>query len=204
MPINKFTFLSLLVSFGYNFSMKKITLFLLLLTTLFADVAPYIGTHIGVYTENFSKLVATSSSALANIKLGYGNSKGYAVEFSLDYLNNDAKIFSSVPSTTKDGNKIGFNVSLIKVFDFDIYALPFVKIGFGSGVEDIDRVLQSSLAFGSFQLTLGTYIPLKHHFNLELGYEARANSYEGINTIATKTSYNSVMNTLYFGINYRY
>ena len=184
--------------------MKKITLFLLLLTTLFADATPYIGTHIGVYTEKFSEIDATSSSTLANIKIGYGERKAYAVEFSLDYLNNDAKIFSSAPSTTKDGNKIGFNVSLIKAFDFDIYVLPFVKVGFGSGVQDIDRELQKSLSFGSFQLALGTYVPLGKHFDLELGYEARHISYEAINTITTKTSYNSVMNTMYFGINYRY
>jgi len=184
--------------------LKKIILFSLLLTTLFADATPYIGTHIGVYKEKFSEVDATSSSALANIKIGYGDRKAYSVEFSLDYLNNDAKIFSSAPSASKDGNKIGFNVSLIKAFDFNIYALPFVKVGFGSGVHNIDRKLHKSLAFGSFQLALGSYIPLSKHFDLELGYEARHISYEAINFITTKTSYNSVMNTVYFGINYRY
>ena len=184
--------------------MKKILLLLLLMTTLFADATPYIGTHIGVYNESFSEIDATSSSTLANIKIGYGNRDAYAVEFSLDYLNNDAKIFSSSPSASKDGSKIGFNVSLIKAFDFDIYVLPFVKVGFGSGVEKIDRELQNALAFGTFQLALGTYVPLNKHFDLELGYEVRHISYESINTITTKTSYNSVMNTMYFGINYRY
>lgn len=174
------------------------------MSTLFADATPYIGTHIGIYTEKFSEIDATSSSSLANIKIGYGDRKAYAVELSLDYLNNNAKIFSSAPSTSSDGDKIGFNINLIKAFDFDIYALPFIKVGFGSGVHNIDRELQKSLAFGSFQLAFGTYLPLNKHFDLETGYEVRHISYEAINTITTKTSYNSVMNTMYFGINYRY
>ncbi len=184
--------------------MKKILLFLLLLTTLFADARPYIGTHLGIYNEKFSEIDARSSSTLANIKIGYGNREAYSIEFSLDYLNNNAKIFSSAPSANKDGKKIGFNISLVKAFDFDIYALPFVKVGFGSGVQNIDRKLQKSLAFGSFQLVLGTYVPLNRYLDLEIGYEIKHISYEAINTITKKISYNSVMNTLYFGINYRY
>lgn len=181
--------------------MKKIILFLLLITTLFADARPYIGTHIGVYNESFSDIDATSSSTMANISIGYGERKSYAVEFSLDYLSSDAQIFSTAG---KDGNKLGFNVSLIKAFDFDIYILPFIKAGFGSGAQKIDRKLQDALSYGSFQLTLGTYVPLCKHFDMEVGYEVRHLSYESIDLGATKPSYGSAMNTLYLGINYRY
>lgn len=184
--------------------MKKIKLFLLLTATLLADATPYIGTHFGAYSESFSEVEATSSSSLANIKVGYGDRAAYSIEFSLDYLNSDAKIFSSDTTAAKDGSKIGFNVSLIKAFDFDIYALPFVKVGFGSGVQKVSRKLENALANGSFQLALGSYIPLGEHFDMEIGYEVRHISYEAIDTVVTKTSYNSVMNTMYLGINYRY
>lgn len=181
--------------------MKKITLFLLLLSTLFADARPYIGTHAGVYTESFSDIEATSSSPMANIKIGYGNRTSYAVEFSLDYLKSDAQIFSA---TGKDGDKMGFNVNLIKSFDFGIYILPFVKVGFGSGVQKINRKLQDALSYGAFEMALGTYIPMGRHFDMELGYEVSHLSYESIDLGATKPSYGSAINTLYLGINYRY
>ncbi len=181
--------------------MKKIILFLLLLSSLYADARPYIGTHIGVYNETFSGVDTTNASTVANLSVGYGNRKSYAVEFSLNYLNNNAQIFST---SNKDGNRLGFDIDLIKAFDFNSYIFPFVKVGFGSGIQTIERANQNSLSYGSFQLALGTYVPLGEHFDIEAGYEIRHLSYEDVNLGTTRKSYTSVMNTLYLGINYRF
>lgn len=184
--------------------MKKLILFLLLVSSLYSESKVYVGLSAGVFNEQFSEIEATNSSSIAAFKIGYGDIKAYAVEFSLDYAQNSSKIFSSSPNVTKDGDKYGFNVSLLKAFDWDIYVLPFAKIGFGTGFLDIDRELQKSLTYGSFQFTLGTFVPIGDDFDLELGYEIRTTSYEAINTIITNTSYDSMSNIAYMGINYRF
>jgi len=184
--------------------LKKTVLFLLLLSSLYADSKIYMGLSSGVFNESFSTVEAQSSSAMATFKVGYGDIKAYAVEFSVDYANNRSKIFSSSSEVSKDGDKYGFNVSLIKSFDYDIYILPFIKVGFGSGFLDIERALQKSLAYGSFQFGMGAYLPLGEDFDIELGYEIRNTSYEAINTIVKQTSYDSVSNIAYMGINYRF
>jgi opacity protein-like surface antigen len=92
----------------------------------------------------------------------------------------------------------------MKAFDFGIYVLPFVKVGFGTGYLDIERELQDRISYGSFQGSLGFFIPMDEHSDIELGYEARSNSYEYIDAIATKTSYDSTINTAYVGVNYRF
>lgn len=184
--------------------MKKITLFLLLISSLYAQSQVYVGVSSGVYNESFNEIDATNSAIISTLKVGYGNKKAYSVEFSLDYMPNDSKIFSSSPDATADGDRLGFNVNLQKSFDFNIYVLPYVKVGFGTGVFSIERKLQDKLSYGSFQFTLGSYLPLSKDVDLELGYEVRHTSYEAINVIVTKTSYTSIVNIAYFGINYRF
>ena len=184
-------------------NLKTLLLLLIFISSLFGEAKVYVGTHYALFTESFNDIDATSSSDLLAVKIGYGDIKAYAVEFSLEYAQNKSKIFSSSPTTQTDGDKIGFNVSLLKAFDFT-YLYPYVKIGFGTGYLNIQRELQDSLAYGSFEGTIGSHIPLSSSFNLEFAYEMRHNSYESINTIVTKTSYSSVSNITYFGINYRY
>lgn len=184
--------------------MKILLLFFLLLSSLYAKSSIYIGTNTGIYHESFNKVKASSSGEIATFQVGYGDRKAYAVEFSLDYSQNSAKVFSSSTDVSKDGDRYGLNISLLKAFDFNIYALPFVKVGFGTGTFDIKRTLQKSLTYGTFNFTLGTFLPLSQHFDAEVGYEIRETSYESIDTIATKTSYGSLINIAYMGINYRF
>ena len=174
-----------------------------MLSSLYAESTFYVGTSYGAFSEEFREIDASSSSSVTTLKVGYGDIKAFAVEFSVDYANNKSKIFSSSTTTPLDSDKYGFNISLLKSFDFN-YVLPFVKVGFGTGYLNIDRTLQDSLTYGSFQMSAGTYIPINNSFDVELGYEVKHTSYQAINTIATKTSYSSVINTAYIGINYRY
>ncbi|MDF1876555.1 outer membrane beta-barrel protein [Sulfurimonas sp. SAG-AH-194-L11] len=184
--------------------MKKTILFLLLISSLYAQGRVYLGVSGGLYNETFTTLEASNSSTMATLKIGYGDIKSYAVEFSLDYATNSSKIFSAPNTNSNDGNKYGFNVSLLKSFDWDIYILPFIRVGFGSGFLDIDRRLQQNLSYGSFQGSLGSFVPLSDAFDLELGYEIRSTSYEGIDTITQKTSESSLSNIAYIGVNYRF
>ena len=180
--------------------MKKIILSLLLLTSLYADSKIYLGSSYGFFNEKFSDGIdAKSSSGVLKLKAGYGNREQYAIEFSVDYIDNKSNIFS-----TNDGMKYGLNIEFVKAFDLDIYILPFFKVGFGSGSLEIDRQFQDKLHYGSFNLSTGIFIPINEHFDFELGYDYKYLSYEGIDTIAKQISYDSNVNTAYFGFNIRY
>jgi opacity protein-like surface antigen len=184
--------------------LKKIILFLLLYSSIYADSHPYLGLSVGAYNEKFTEFEAISSSQTATLKAGYGDIKAYAVEFSFEYANNKSKIFSSSADTAHDSDKYGLNVNLLKSFDFDIYVLPFVKVGFGTGFLKIDRALQKNLSYGSFNAAIGTFLPLNETIDLELGYEYRHVSYEKIDTVVDKISYGSNLNMAYMGLNYRF
>ena len=172
---------------------------MLIASSLYSDAKIYTGVNYGYYNESFSNADVQSSNQLASIKLGYGKREAYAIEFSLDYLSNTSKIFSA-----QDGNKYTFNVELIKAFKVAKYLNPFVKIGFGTGMFQIERELQDSLSFGTFHAGLGTYIPLSEHFDFEIGYIYKSIDYEKLDTIAEKTSYKSDMNVIYTGFNVRF
>jgi len=180
--------------------LKKIILFLFLISSLFAEAKFYTGFGYGMYDENFTDgNKAQSSSSLIKLKAGYGDRSAYAIEFSIDKLKNESNIFSS-----NDSDKTGLNIELIKAFDFDIYINPFFKAGFGAGYFKVDRELQDTLNYGSFNLGLGFFIPINEHFDLECTYDYKYITYEAIDTIAKQISYKSHLNALYFGFNVRF
>ncbi|MEA2099917.1 MAG: outer membrane beta-barrel protein [Campylobacterota bacterium] len=185
--------------------MKKIIILLSLISSLFADAKVYLGSSYGVFEEKFTNdIEAESSTDIAKIKAGYGVREAYAVEISFEYIKNKTKIFSSDAQTALDGDKYGINVDLIKAFDYDVYVLPFIKAGFGSGYFNINRKLQNRLFYGSFNLATGIFIPINETFDFELGYEYKHTSYESVDTIVEKIKYESDTNIVYFGFNVRF
>lgn len=181
--------------------MKKTILFLLLLTSVYADNSQiYLGLSSGYYNESFTDGVdAKSSSYMSKLKIGYGDRDAYAVEFSLDYMDNQSNIFSS-----SDGSKTGMNVELLKAFDFNTFFNPFFKAGFGAGFLSIDTKMQQTLHYGSYNLGAGFFVPLNKSFDFELTYDYKAITYEELDTIANSISYKSNLNAISFGINMRY
>ena len=180
--------------------MKKIVLFLLLLTSLYSDAKIYTGASYGYFDESFDgELDAENSNNSATFKIGYGDREAYAIEFSIDWVDNKSKIFSD-----NDKAKYALNIEFVKALDLDIYINPFFKAGFGAGNLKIDRELQEKLNFGSFNLGAGIFIPVNDNFDLELGYKYRYLTYERLDTIAENISYSSNVNTAYAGINVRF
>ena len=179
--------------------MKKILLFTLFITSLYADATVYLGASLGGYNEQLDVNNKSATSEMLTLKVGYGEIKAYAVEFSLDYINNKTDLFAP-----GDGIKYGMNVSLLKAFDVDLFFIPFVKAGFGAGkIDSQAKVNKSSLAYGSFNLGFGSFIPLYKHIDLELGYDYRALTYERADSALTAISKSNV-NMLYVGFNIRY
>jgi hypothetical protein len=185
--------------------LKKIILFLLLISSLYSDAKVYIGANIGTFNESFNgDTEAFSSSQLATIKIGYADRDTYGVEFSLDYMKNRSKIFSSDEKTQTDGDRYGLNVSLTKAFNYDIYIIPYVKGGFGAGVLDIKRVTQDNLFYGLFNIGGGILLPVNENFDFEIGYDYKYSSYKAIDMVVEKMIYKSNIHVAYFGFNVRY
>mgnify|MGYP002639518430 FL=1 len=185
--------------------MKKIMLFLLLVSSTYAESPKtYLGASFGYLNENFTNADAQASMNSMKFKAGYGERKAYAVEFSLDYAQSKAKIFSSSNNVSSDGDRYGLNIDLVKGFDFDVYVLPFVKAGFGAGRMRVDRELQDKLSYGAFSVGAGFLIPINEHFDLEVVCDYKKTSYEKINLISSQIRYESNLNVLYFGFNTRF
>ena len=176
-----------------------IIIIMLLITSSYAESKIYFGLDYGSYAEDFENLNAESSSALTKFKAGYGLRDAYAIEFSLEAMENESKIFSNT-----DEDKYSLNVELIKAFDFDIYVLPYFKAGFGAGYMKLDRELQSKLNFGSFNCGIGAYIPINEYFDIELGYTYKELSYESVDTAADNIKYESSIDSFGIGFNIRY
>jgi opacity protein-like surface antigen len=158
-----------------------------------------------MYGESLTTTELTEASSTADIlyiKAGYGERTAYAIEFSIDYVNNKDPLFSA-----NDGAKYGLNVDLLKAFDFGIYVLPFAKVGLGAGNLDT-QINEGSLNYGSFNLGLGMFIPYNEHLDFELGYNYRYLTYEKNkeNGGASVNDYTptSHINMVYLGINTRF
>jgi len=176
----------------------KLILSLLLLTPLFADAKIYMGIGAGVHHEHLKSNGDDTLSPMMSIKAGYGDIKAYAVEFSVDYVDTTSKTILA-----DGGPRYGFNVSLLKAFDFDIFFNPFIRTGFGAGVlSSKAKAEQNSLSYGSFNLGAGAFIPLSKHFDLEVGYDYRNVTYERVS--ATANLEEAHTNVAYFGCNFRY
>ena len=181
--------------------MKKIILFLILISSLYAnqsDAKIYLGTSYGYMNESFSESGYDSISAqTAKVKIGYGIRESYAVEFSVEYTQKDENVFS-----TNDGDRYGINLELMKAFDFDIYINPFFKGGFGAGYLDIENSSNKSLNFSSYNLGVGCFIPVNEHFDFEIGYSYKFTSYEKVQE--GDKELNSHVSIGYLGINVRF
>jgi opacity protein-like surface antigen len=132
-------------------------------------------------------------------KIGYGARDSYAAELSLNYLQNDSRYFAE-----DDGSKLGFNISLLKAYDFDIFVHPFLRAGFGAGTFQTDAdATNNSLTYGNFHLGGGLFIPLAKQIDIEVSYEYRFVSFEKID-LNDKTNPKSHINALYTGLNFRF
>jgi len=182
--------------------LKKIILLPFIITSLLnAEAGVYFGTGYAYNSEtvSYNNDEATINNNAARLKVGYGDRDAYAVELSLDYVDNKSSIFAS-----GDGKKYGFNVELLKAWNFDIFANPFLKAGFGAGyLETPADINNASLTYGSWNLGAGFFIPLNENFDIEVAYEYKYVSYQKLDNNQS-TNPTASLNIAYIGINYRF
>ena len=180
--------------------MKKIILFTLLVSSLFAEATVYVGSGYANYSETLNSTGHTTSDNSATLKIGYGDRKAYAIEFSLEYID-----MGSAALDFK--SKYGFNISLLKSFDWDIYVLPYVKAGFGAGKRDSStNPSVKTLSYGSYNFGMGMFLPLSEDWDVEVGYEYRNISYASDSSVSVNDGNyeRSQVNIAYLGLNYRF
>jgi len=177
--------------------LKKILLLSLLLSSLYSDAKIYLGVGAANYTENSKDSDISNNSNMVKLKAGYGVRSAYAVELSVDYVDN--KPTNNTPWKAK----YGFNVEVIKSFDFNIYINPFIKIGFGAGIIDNRDNNLLSKTYGSFNTGAGLFIPISKHFDIEMSYTHSDISYEKDN-ILHEFNQTSYTNSYYIGVNTRF
>ena len=199
---NKFIFLRYNLEKFEDIHLKKLLLLLPLLSSLlFAEAKIYFGTG---YTYNYESLSylgdeMSFSSNGVRLKVGYGDIKAYSIELSLDYVDNKKAVLSQ-----NDAEKIGFNLELLKAFDWDIYVYPFLKAGFGAGYFKTDAdIVNQSLTYGTWNLGAGVFIPYSEHIDFEVAYEYKSLSYQKTDP-ALNTSPSSDLNIAYIGVNFRF
>lgn len=193
--------------------MKKLSLLLLIISSLYSDAKIYMGASAGYTSESYEKsektLITnpdtTGDSPSAKFKIGYGDRDAYAIEFSFDYIDNKMSVFSQ-----NDSTKYGMNVEFVKGFNLDTFVQPFFKAGFGAGFLDTAYENDKTINYGTFNLGAGLLIPISEHFDLELGYDYKYVSYERIevtdssNTVTDRYTLKSHINTIYTGFNVRF
>jgi len=182
--------------------LKKITLLLLLFSSLlFAEAKIYLGAGYAYNSETISYVTTeeTISNNALRLKVGYGDREAYAIELSFDYVDNKSTIFDS-----GDGKKYGFNVELLKAWNFDIFINPFIKAGFGAGYLETPADLNNgSLTYGTWNLGTGCFIPINQHIDLEVAYEYKYVSYQKLDNDLTINPTSS-LNIGYIGVNFRF
>ena len=154
----------------------------------------------GLQYEKFTNETGTKNTpAFGALKFGYGDRRAYAIEFVLNYIDNKSNIFSS-----SDKQRYGMDVMFVKAYNLSKYLYPLIRAGFGAGEMKVERKLEKKIAYSSYNIGAGAFIPLGEHIDLEANYEYRFTSYESVDLIAEKLKLQSHINQLYLGINYRF
>ena len=184
--------------------MKKIILFVMLAGSVFAyqyDAKFYMGVGGAYQDESFTTDLDSTQTqnnpTVGILKFGYGDIKAYSIEILLNYVMIDQKVFSD-----DDNDKYGLDIAFVKAFNFSKYFYPYARAGFGGGEMKIKNAENNKLGFSSFNVGVGSYIPLFSHLELEVNYEYRFTSYEEV--VQSQPGLQSHINQLYVGINTRF
>ncbi len=181
--------------------MRIFSLLLILLTTLFAEHKGYVGFSIEDSTELFilDGKTIDASAPQYKVKGGFGDIDGYAVEASFSYMDYQTNVFSD-----NDKKALMLDISLFKGWDLGHNLYPYLDVGIGMGDMKVDRQLEKSLTFSSFNAGGGLRYVISDTYDFDIGVNYKRRTWETISLIASKINVTSHLVNPYFGINYHF
>jgi len=181
--------------------MRILLVLLTLYISLFADKKGYVGFSIEDSTEYFAvgERDQFASAPQFKIKGGYGDISGYAVEASFSYMDYAQNVFSE-----NDGAALMLDITLYKGWDVGYSLYPYLGVGIGMGDMKVDRQLESSLTFSSFNFGGGLRYVISNTYDFDIGLNYKLRTWQTISLVADKINVTSHLVNPYIGINYHF
>ena len=173
----------------------------LLYISLFAEAAGYIGLSIEDSTEFFvlDGRTIDASTPQYKIKAGYGDISGYAVEASFSYMDYATDVFS-----TNDGAAFMLDITLYKGWDVGYSLYPYLDIGIGMGDMEVERILEDSLTFSSFNFGGGVRYVINNTYDFDIGLNYKLRTWQSVSLVSESVDVTSHLVNPYIGINYHF
>lgn len=168
---------------------------------LFAEAAGYIGLSVEDSTEIFvlDDKTIDASTPQYKVKAGYGDIAGYAVEASFSYMDYATNIFS-----TDDGAALMLDITLYKGWDVGYDFYPYLDVGIGMGDMKVERQLEESLSFSSFNFGAGIRYVINHTYDFDIGLNYKLRTWQNISLVSENIQVTSHLVNPYIGINYHF
>ncbi len=173
----------------------------LLYVSLFAEAAGYIGLSVEDSTEFFvlNDRTVHASTPQYKIKAGYGDIGSYAVEAAFSYMDYATDVFSS-----KDGAALMLDITLFKGWDVGYNLYPYLDAGIGMGNMKVERQLEDSLAFSSFNFGGGIRYVINQTYDFDLGFNYKIRTWQTVSLVSEGVNVTSHLVNPYIGINYHF
>ena len=181
--------------------MRFFSLLVFFYVSLYAEAAAYFGLSIEDSTEFFVLEDETrdASTPQYKVKAGYGDIGGYTVEASFSYMDYATNIFSE-----NDGKALMLDITLYKGWDVGHNLYPYLDVGIGMGEMDVDRELEGSLSFSSFNFGTGLRYVINHTYDFDIGLNYKLRTWQTISLVSHKINVTSHLVNPYIGINFHF
>lgn len=182
--------------------MRIFAVLLSLCFSLLAESAGYLGLSIEDSTEFFhidGEDTASTSTLQYRIKAGYGDIAGYGFEASFSYMDYATNIFSK-----NDGAALMLDITLLKGWDAGNGFYPYLDIGIGVGNMKVDRELERSLTFSSFNFGGGLRYLIARNIDFDLGVNYKIRTWQSVSLVSEQVKTESDVINPYIGINYHF
>jgi len=181
--------------------MRILLVLLSLYISLLAEHKGYVGFSIEDSSEYFA--IGTeeriASAPQFKIKAGYGDIDGYAVEASFSYMDYAQNIFS-----TNDGSALMLDITVYKGWDVGYNLYPYLGLGIGMGDMKVERQLEESLTFSSFNFGGGLRYVISRTYDFDVGLNYKLRTWQTISLVTDKINATSHLVNPYIGINYHF
>ncbi len=169
--------------------------------SLFAEAAGYIGLSVEDSTEFFvlGDRTIDASTPQYKIKAGYGDIGGYAVEAAFSYMDYATDVFS-----VNDGAALMLDITLYKGWDVGNNFYPYLDVGIGMGDMKVQRQLEESLTFSSFNFGAGIRYVMNETYDFDVGLNYKLRSWQTISLVSDEIDVTSHLVNPYIGINYHF